>query len=237
MTARASALGLSLGALVAGCAALAAPQGAPAAVPATQALAMLTRDHVARTQPNSHAHRITSIRARRPLTHVRTVLPVLDEATTAGDRWLKVRVPGRPNGRTGWIPAARTVPETTAWRVVIKLSRRRVTVFHAGRVARTFRAVVGKPSTPTPSGEFFVEEVITVKSGHPGGPYALATSALSNVFQEFEGGPGQVAIHGTTGLSGAPGTAASHGCIRLSPAAITWLAKRIDSGVPVAIVR
>ena len=30
-----------------------------------------------------------------------------------------------------------------------------------------------------------------------GGPYALATSARSNVLQEFEGGPGQIALHGS----------------------------------------
>ena len=68
-----------------------------------------------------------------------------------------------------------------------------------------------------------------------GNPFALATSARSNVLQEFEGGPGQIALHGTNGLSGAPGTAASHGCIRLNTSAITWLARRIGSGVPLTI--
>ncbi len=70
-----------------------------------------------------------------------------------------------------------------------------------------------------------------------GGPYALATSARSNVFQEFEGGPGQIALHGTNNLVGSLGTAASHGCIRLSTRAITWMARRIGAGVPLTIVR
>ena len=48
-----------------------------------------------------------------------------------------------------------------------------------------------------------------------GGPYALATSDRSDVFQEFDGGPGQIAIHGMDNLPGALGTASSHGCIRL----------------------
>ncbi len=68
-----------------------------------------------------------------------------------------------------------------------------------------------------------------------GGPYALAISARSDIFQEFEGGPGQIAIHGTDGLSEPLGSAASHGCIRLSPSAITWLAQRIGGGSPVTV--
>ena len=50
-----------------------------------------------------------------------------------------------------------------------------------------------------------------------GGPFALATSARSYVLQEFEGGPGQIALHGTNDLSGALGSAASHGCIGSAP--------------------
>ena len=84
--------------------------------------------------------------------------------------------------------------------------------------------------------QFFIEEPLALGS-QIGGPFALATSARSDVLQEFEGGPGQIAIHGTDGLAGALGTAASHGCIRLDSSAITWLARRINSGVPLSIVR
>jgi lipoprotein-anchoring transpeptidase ErfK/SrfK len=95
--------------------------------------------------------------------------------------------------------------------------------------------VVGKPSTPTPSGNFFVEETLQMAPGEPGGPFALATSARSNVLQEFEGGPGQVALHGRDNLGGTLGTAESHGCIRLDTASIDWLAARIEPGTPVTI--
>jgi lipoprotein-anchoring transpeptidase ErfK/SrfK len=120
------------------------------------------------------------------------------------------------------------------WRLAIDLSARRVTVYRHGRVARRFPAVVGKASTPTPLGLFFIEEALALGSAS-GNPFALATSARSNVLQEFEGGPGQIALHGTNGLSGVPGTAASHGCVRLATSAITWLARRIGSGVPLTI--
>ena len=69
-----------------------------------------------------------------------------------------------------------------------------------------------------------------MQAGQPGGPFALALSARSNVLQEFEGGPGQIALHGRENLGGTLGTAESHGCIRLDTASIDWLAARIDPG-------
>jgi lipoprotein-anchoring transpeptidase ErfK/SrfK len=94
---------------------------------------------------------------------------------------------------------------------------------------------VGKPSTPTPTGQFFVEETLQMPASEAGGPYALALSARSNVLQEFEGGPGQIAIHGRENLGGMLGTAASHGCVRLATASIDWLSARIVPGTPVTI--
>ncbi|MET0761880.1 MAG: L,D-transpeptidase, partial [Thermoleophilaceae bacterium] len=108
-------------------------------------------------------------------------------------------------------------------------------VFLDGRLQRRFRAIVGKPSTPTPRGRFFVEEAVALSSRTTGGPFALATSGRSNVLQEFDGGPGQIALHGTGNLAGALDSAVSHGCIRLSTPAITWLARRIGAGVPVTV--
>ena len=100
---------------------------------------------------------------------------------------------------------------------------------------KSFKAVVGKPSTPTPTGQFFVEETVQMQPGEAGGPFALALSARSNVLQEFEGGPGQIGIHGRDDLGGTPGTAVSHGCIRLDTASIDWLTARIGPGTPVTI--
>lgn len=232
--------GLALVLIVAGVGcALGVPAGAGASrVPASQPLVVVLHDHVARSAPSAHARRIESVAARRPLTGTRTVLPVLGRASgrTRG-RWLQVRLPGRPNGHKGWISTNRTRSTSTPWHLVVKLSTRRVTVYRGGHVRRQFRAVVGKPSTPTPRGVFFVEEALALSSYDPGGPFVLATSARSNVFQEFEGGPGQIGIHGMDNLSGAPGTAVSHGCIRLRTRAITWLARRIGASVPLTIAR
>lgn len=207
---------------------------ASAATPPAQTLVVLLHGHVARAAPNAKAGAIEAVAARRPLTRVATILPVLGRGGRGGG-WLRVRLPGRPNSHTGWISAKRTRATATEWRIVVSLSARRVTVSYSGHTMRRFRAVVGKTSTPTPRGTFFVEEALALSPDEAGGPYALATSARSNVFQEFEGGPGQIGIHGTNNLSGAPGSAASHGCIRLRPRAITWLARRIGAGVPMTV--
>ena len=215
---------------------LVAPAQAASGVPATQPLVVLLADHVVRATPSLNARRIETVRARRPLTKVRTVLPVLAYATSSGGHsWARVRLPGRPNGHAGWILTDRTRPTSTGWHILVRLSTRLVTVYHGGRLERRFRAVVGKRSTPTPRGRFFIEEAVALGSRDSGGPFALAASARSNVLQEFAGGPGQIALHGTNRLRGSLGTAVSHGCIRLSPRAITWLAGRIGAGVPLTI--
>jgi lipoprotein-anchoring transpeptidase ErfK/SrfK len=214
--------------------ALAASAQARVHVPVSQPLVVLLHDHVARSSPSTRARRLVAVPEFRPLTRVRTVLPVLRHVTRKGARWVRVRLPGRPNSHAGWIRAWQTRATSTNWRLALKLSSRRLTVYSDGRAVRHFRAVVGKPSTPTPRGRFFIEEALALP-GQVGGPFALATSARSNVLQEFEGGPGQIAIHGTSGLSDPLGSAASHGCIRLAPSAITWLARHIGAGVPVTV--
>jgi lipoprotein-anchoring transpeptidase ErfK/SrfK len=94
---------------------------------------------------------------------------------------------------------------------------------------------VGKPSTPTPQGEFFVEESVQLSPDEAGAPFALALSARSDVYREFAGGPGQVALHGVANIGGLLGTAVSHGCVRLSTTAMRWLGARIGPGTPVTI--
>lgn len=177
-----------------------------------------------------------TVRAARPITGERTTLPVIGHArSAAGIAWLHVMLPGRPNGSTGWIARQGTHADSTGWRIAVSLGARRVTVYRHGRVTTRFAAVVGKPSTPTPTGRFFVEETLRMSGGEPGGPFALALSARSDVLQEFEGGPGQIALHGRDNLGGVLGAAESHGCVRLSTEAIGWLAQRIGPGVPVTI--
>jgi len=207
----------------------------PAVVKPTQELAELLTSQQVVSAPGAHSS-VGTVRATRPITGGQTVLPVVGRASTPdGAQWLRIMVPGRPNGALGWIRLRGTSETTTSWHVAVRTTSRRVLVYRAGRLRRSFSAIVGKPSTPTPHGRFFVEESIRIPPGSAGGPFALALSARSNVLQEFAGGPGQIGIHGVRNLGGTPGTAVSHGCVRLTNRAISWLAARIGPGVPVTV--
>ena len=206
-----------------------------ARVQATQQLALLLTVHRAHIAPEARSRQMAFLPANRPITGERTTLPVIGHSTRAGHLWLHVMLPGRPNGSTGWIAAPGTRKLMTSWHIFVDLARRRVTTYRAGRLVRSSQVIVGKNATPTPTGNFFVEETLQMSPGEPGGPFALATSARSNVLQEFEGGPGQIALHGRSNLGGTLGSAESHGCVRLNTASIVWLAQRIGPGTPVTI--
>jgi lipoprotein-anchoring transpeptidase ErfK/SrfK len=210
---------------------------APPVVAASQRLVALVSKREVFAGPASDARRLGPVRATRPYTRERTTLPVLGTSVAASGRvWLHVELPGRPNGHSGWIMQKGTVAASTSWHIVVDLSQRRVTVYRHGHVVRTARAVVGKPSTPTPRGSFFVEETIQLAPTEVGAPDALALSARSDVLRTFDGGPGQIGLHGLKNVGGVPGTAVSHGCVRLSTSMMRWLAHRMGPGTPVTIL-
>jgi lipoprotein-anchoring transpeptidase ErfK/SrfK len=217
----------------------AAPALADAQIARQQLVVAVLANHNVSSKPDGKP--VWVLNSRRPITGARTVLPVLSRILdSSGQFWLQVRLPGRATGGTtppptGWIRASGTEIETTAWHVVVDLNARQVIVYRYGQVVRHFSAIVGKPSTPTPTGQFFVEEDVNLSKGQPGGPFALATSDRSNVFQSFDGGPGQIAIHGLENVGGQVGTAASHGCIRVANSNIAWLVGEIGAGTPITI--
>jgi lipoprotein-anchoring transpeptidase ErfK/SrfK len=237
--------GASLG-LAAAAALLSVPAGAQGAtrgapIAPEQPVVSLMDIKSVHAAPDVTSSPLVAVAYERPITLTRTILPVLaQKQDAAGQTWLKVRLPGRVFDRlkpppSGWITASDTRRATLRWHVVVDVDARRVLAYRDGRMMRSFRVIVGKPSTPTPRGEFFVEETLRMPSGAGGGPFALATSARSHVYQEFEGGPGQIALHGVQGIGGTMGTAVSHGCVRMTTAAISWLAQYVKAGVPLTI--
>jgi hypothetical protein len=166
------------------------------------------------------------------------VLLVLDRREFQGKTWLRVALPDRPNGSSGWIRQDFVRLATTPWRVTVNRSAHLVTVFHNGRKVRSFMSVIGAPATPTPRGLYAVYEKLPQPDPKGFlGPWALHLTAFSDVLLNYGGGPGRVAIHGRDGASLADplGSSRSHGCIRVDDANIRWMARVIPLGTPVQI--
>lgn len=209
-----------------------AASAAPASASAADSAKLLT-DVSAVAYPGG-GDTVRTVPAIRPLTKTPTVLPVLDTAEADGSKWLRVLLPGRPNSTTGWIPADKAQVAKSLYSITVSRKARTATVTRKGKMIRRFRVVIGASKTPTPTGRFFVEEIVKVGNVKTG-PYVLALSAHSNVLQEFNGGPGQIGLHGRIGLGDPLGSAASHGCVRFDNKSIKWMAAHTPAGTRVTI--
>ena len=159
---------------------------------------------------------------------------VLVALATEGE-WIYVSLPQRPNESAAWVPASDVTLSQDPDRIVVSLGARVLTLYDAGAAVFQTSIAPGAPSSPTPTGTFYVTEVLKLDDPNTAyGPYALGTSAFSNTYYAFDGGPGQVAIHGTN-QPWLIGGYASHGCIRLTNAAIAVLAQQVHPGTPVEI--
>lgn len=162
-----------------------------------------------------------------------TTLLVLGQTRDAkGVIWLRVSVPIRPNGRTGWIRAAAVQSRPVRRTVVVDLSQRRLRVLERGKTRFGTRVAVGRPGMETPTGRFYVTAAFRPTERFFG-VYAFETSAYSKL-SEWPGG-GLVGIHGTS-MPWLLGQAVSHGCVRVSNAAALRLKRLAPPGTPVRIV-
>ena len=156
--------------------------------------------------------------------------------TTAGETWLEVLLPRRPNGSSGWVQRDQVRIKPVSHEVVVDLSSRTASLLRGRRKIRSVQVGVGTASTPTPTGRFYV----TVKLRPPQisaaayGAWALGLSGYSEVHQSFGTGDGQIALHGTykPWLLGQP---VSNGCVRMDNETITLLAETLPLGTPVTI--
>jgi lipoprotein-anchoring transpeptidase ErfK/SrfK len=151
--------------------------------------------------------------------------------------WLKVLLPVRPNGSTGWIKAADVKLTEHEYRMTIMLGAHRIVVTNGPRVVVDAPIGVGRAQTPTPGGLYYTKELL--RPPRPDGvygPYAYGLSGFSNQLTTFAGGEGVIGIHGTNDPAGL-GTDVSHGCIRMPNDQIIKLVEQIKLplGVPVDI--
>ena len=172
----------------------------------------------------------------RNLNGVATVFGVVavrvDGSCVATD--YEVQLPVRPNGATGWVRAADVRLRAVHTRIDVDLSQRRITLFRDGRPILITTAVIGAPSTPTPTGRFYVNQrLLAANPTGDYGPGAVGISAFSPALAHWaQGGP--IAIHGTN-APGMIGFAVSHGCLRVRNADIVKLLRLAEEGSPVHI--
>jgi lipoprotein-anchoring transpeptidase ErfK/SrfK len=216
----------------------AAPVAAHAAVPATTQGVSLTGTAVVHAFASGSSRVVEHVQGTTYYMGMRSVLPVFaTHVDLRGRTWLHVRLPYR-GPRSGWIVQTRHAKLTTlTFHLVVSIHKRQLTVYHEGSAIARYHVVVGKPSTPTPLGQFFVVEHMRLHNSWANGQWALATSAFSSVLKHFEGGIGQIALHAKASLGDPLGTAASHGCVRLANPVAASLARRIPDGTPLTIQR
>lgn len=190
----------------------------------------------ARTAPKTTAHKRMVLKTTAPFSGNGTVVLITRRTVVDGVPWVEVLLPMRPNGSRGWVPQDVLVVSRTKIRVAIDLSERKLRVFRAGRRVMSASIAIGKPGTPTPTGPSFAiaERIDTNTPGGFLGPIVLPLTGFSETLNEFAGGNGRVAIHGTS-LPALIGTQASHGCMRMRNADIVRLARLATPGTPVAI--
>ena len=147
-------------------------------------------------------------------------------------KWLQIRIPGRPNGRKGWVRDENLSNlRTVRTHLTIDRGRLTATLRKRGKVIWRSRVGVGAPGTPTPGGKFWIRERLR-GDGAAYGPWAFGTAAYSSL-SEWPGG-GVIGIHGTNQPGLIPGRP-SHGCIRVPNWKITQLVRRMPVGTPLLI--
>lgn len=194
----------------------------------------------ARRAPSFHSPQLEMIPAVSRWGTPEELLILGQRVSPDGHVWLRVRLDVRPNGAAVWLDGQDTLVHRDRWRISVSLVRRRLSVFRDGRLMRAFRVVVGKRSTPTPTGLFAVAAELRQPNAHGfEGAWVLPLTAHSNVLRHFDGGDGQVALHGRGGASLADplGSARSHGCVRMANRAIEWIATHVPVGTPVRVHR
>lgn len=195
---------------------------------------VLNSDVTVRAAPRRDARRVTLLREFRRDYRPQVVLALSQrtDPESGTPSWYRITVPGRPNGRTGWIPAGAADLQPMRELVHIDRSARTLALWSRGRLVLKTRVAVGRPGMETPLGLFYVTWKVVPRAPVLG-KFAFETSAYSKL-SEWPGG-GIVAIHGTPEPH-LLGQAVSHGCVRVANRDILRLRTRVGLGTPIRIV-
>jgi len=214
--------------------AVAAAGWPPRTTTAFPAAGELVRSTVARKAPRPDAPIAARMPRYRPDAQFAIVLALSARRGAEGEWWYRVSLPGRPNGRRGWIPADVADVHPATNRIVVHRAARRLEVRRVrdGRVLLRAIVAVGRPGAETPLGRDFYVASAFVPTDPFYGSFALETSAYARV---TDWPTHVVGIHGTNQPQ-LLGQAVSHGCIRVANGVARRLRRLAPLGTPIAIV-
>ncbi|MBI2705081.1 MAG: L,D-transpeptidase [Actinobacteria bacterium] len=161
--------------------------------------------------------------------------PLVFVVLEGGGDYLRVMVPARPNGQTGWIKASDVTLSKTAYRMELNLAARYLKVFNGNELFAETTVVIGLNSSKTPLGKFYLNEKI--QSENPNGvygPWILSTNGYSEDLDQFDNGLPVIAFHGTNQPQ-LLGTQASNGCVRMPNEVDIKLYNSLPAGTPIEI--
>ncbi len=189
----------------------------------------------ARAEPDGNARRVKKLTTRTPDGTSELVLTLTERRLANGIKWVKVRLPMRPNNTTGWVPRrVLSAYKVTRDQMVISTNAKTAKLYRKGKKIWSTRVGVGQRRWATPTGNFYVRDKLIVRnSGGPYGPFAFGLSAYSSKLTDWPGG-GMIGMHGTNEPGLIPGRI-SHGCIRVKNAKIRKLERKLSVGTPVKI--
>ena len=188
------------------------------------------------TSPSERGRRVGRLHMTTETGRLESYVVLRGHTNKDGQDWVQVRIPGNPNGRTGWVlREALDKLRPTGTLILVDRRAMKLTLYENGRRSWVRPVGIGRPSTPTPAGHYWIRSLIQItKRGSPYWPYALGTSAYSSL-PGWPGG-GVVAIHGDAKAPGLIPGQPSHGCIRLHNEDVRWLAHHVTVGTPLWIV-
>lgn len=152
------------------------------------------------------------------------------DRTVDGELYHEVYLPVRPNGSVGWVADDDVTVRHTDLRLLVDLSDRRIEVVDGASIVVSADIAVGTPENPTPTGTFFIKEVLAPDDPTGAyGPLAIGLSGYSpTILDSQEFADGVIGIHGTNQPE-LIGQQVSHGCLRLRNDDITKIG---DLGLP-----
>ena len=111
-----------------------------------------------------------------------------------------------------------------AYSILINTKGKTLKLFRGTTLIKTYPIAIGKPSTPTPKGEF----KIINKAINPGGPFGVRWLGLDAPYGDY-------GIHGTNAPSSI-GKAISNGCVRMYNRDVLEVSNLVGIGTAVTIL-